>query len=299
MVRYKTRGSRVPLYVLLTILLIVLSMFVQQDSASAMPEELNKPVMTYEEPIPKGQELLWWEDIREKQEAEAAANGTFAAPKKAAKKKAKKEKPVKIAKAGYSPAAVEIAQEGTVRNGFSVHGKDWLTKEEYRGDHLTLASDKAKWHSKKLAWQKSVLASKSSFLAAAKSMKEKHGIPVAITMAQMIYEGGWGTSKFAGQNNHFGMKGNGKGEGRVNSANGYQAFSSLWYGFHYYAQNVKMTFAGNRKGNTTKDWTDCLCSHAKGLGKYDYAGDCALKGKAAYDQKILAIIKQFNLEQYD
>lgn len=295
MLRYKTKGSKAPLWLLLTLLLVVASMFVQQDSTSAMPQEMNKPVMVYEKPIPKGQELLWWEDIRHNQEL---SNGTIAA-KPTKKVKAKKEKPIKIAKAEYAPAAVEMPQEGTVRNGFSVQGKDWLEKAEFRGDHLKSAAAKAEWNKKKAAWQKSVLSIKSSFLAAAKSMQEKHGIPAAITLAQMIYEGGWGTSEFASQNNHFGMKGNGKGEGHVNSTNGYQAFASLWYGFHYYAQNVKMTFAKNRKGNTTKDWTDCLCSHAKGIGKYDYAGDCVLKGKQSYDQKILGIIKQYNLEQYN
>lgn len=246
---------------------------------TAGPAEHWQDTTPVEEPIveePKS--ALWWEDIRDKQND---YEKPITKPSKSKEKKAK--------------------EKATVANrfGFWVEGKSWLSKEEYKGEHLKTKEEKKAWKAAAAKWQAYCLSDKSSFVAAAKSLDRENGVPAAISLAQFIIEGGWGTSRYAGQHNYHAMKGGGTGEGRVKSSNSYMAFKSLWFGFFYYSKNINTNYAGNRTGDSTKEWAECLCSHSNGIGKYDVGPECALEGDKAYDVQLQKIVSQYKLERFN
>ena len=116
----------------------------------------------------------------------------------------------------------------------------------------------------------------------------KYGVPASVTLAQYALESGYGTSKLAQNNqNYFGIKGNYNGQ----SENGYRLYSSIEESFDDHgALLAKPLYADKTKSATT------ISEYVNAIAEtYAPSSD----GNNNYAAKLLKIIDDYNLTQYD
>ncbi len=176
--------------------------------------------------------------------------------------------------------------------------------------------EEVKQNSKKESYSKRWLHPDSAYVKLAYMMDSIHGVPAAITLAQGIKETGGGR-KTSGKNNYWGHKrerftddgmeqGSFLGYDDCHDKNGkeikceFNQYKTRWWAFRHHTRKLLNQWAPHRKGDSMKEWADCLCS-AKLYGKgKDYTNiGCNKGGDAAYNKQILRIIKDYKLERFN
>lgn len=117
----------------------------------------------------------------------------------------------------------------------------------------------------------------------AQQVQEKYGVPASVTLAQYALESGYGTSSLArNKNNYFGMK---------NGSKGWQSFASKHDSFMAYGALMSSDLYTS-KTNGAKTIQEYVESFSE---TYAPSSD----GNSNYVGKIMSIISQNNLTQYD
>lgn len=117
----------------------------------------------------------------------------------------------------------------------------------------------------------------------AKKVQEKYGVPASVTLAQYALESGYGTSNLAKNNkNYFGMRA---------GSNGWQKFNSKEESFMAYGKLMSSDLYTS-KTNGSKTINEYVESFSE---TYAPSSD----GNTNYSGKVLKIISQNNLTQYD
>lgn len=187
--------------------------------------------------------------------------------------------------------------------------RQWLTRKEWRGKHIT---NKVK---KKLfkKWKKNHI---KSFIKKwgryAQEESVVSGVPASIIIAQAILESNFGLSRLAVKgNNYFGHKYRGKDSSFIIAADDsptdkFTKYKSTWWSLRYHTKILNGMYKDRLKGNKTKDWLEALCSgmtieESKTFvdnGGMVYATSC-YKGNKCYSTKLHEIIKYYKLNKYD
>lgn len=153
-------------------------------------------------------------------------------------------------------------------------------------------------NAKRAAKRKKQLAYVKRFSKVAKTEMEKFGIPASITLAQGLLESNVGASRLATRNNnHFGIKCFSKRCGKGHCSNFtddshkdfFRKYRSAWESYRAHSKLLtakRYSKLYKLKKNDYKGW-------ATGLKKAGYATD------PKYAEKIIALIEDLNLNQYD
>lgn len=117
----------------------------------------------------------------------------------------------------------------------------------------------------------------------AQESEEKYGVPASVTLAQYALESGYGKSQLAkNKNNYFGMR---------NGSSGWQSFDSMAESFDAHGKLLSGSLYASKVTNaeTVEDYVYGIAeTYAPSSdGNNDYAG------------KLLSIIRENNLTQYD
>ncbi len=151
---------------------------------------------------------------------------------------------------------------------------------------------------KRAAKRKKQLAYVKRFSKVAKTEMEKFGIPASITLAQGLLESNVGASRLATRNNnHFGIKCFSKRCSKGHCSNFtddshkdfFRKYKSAWESYRAHSRLLtakRYNKLYKLKKTDYKEW-------AKGLKKAGYATD------PRYAEKIIALIEDLNLHQYD
>ena len=117
----------------------------------------------------------------------------------------------------------------------------------------------------------------------AQESEKKYGVPASVTLAQYALESGYGKSQLAkNKNNYFGMR---------NGSKGWQSFDSMAESFDAHgALLAKPLYAEKTAGATSAEQYIYAISET-----YAPSSD----GNAGYAEKIMKIINDNNLTQYD
>jgi flagellum-specific peptidoglycan hydrolase FlgJ len=186
--------------------------------------------------------------------------------------------------------------------------RDYLTRSEWKGNHITDKITKKKFK----AWKEACISNFIKFFSQeAKKEQVVSGIPYQIVVAQAIIESGFGMSKLAKEgNNYFGIKWRGKGKYVIiaddDPDDRFQVYESVWWSLRGHSK-VLYKYQKHIKGkHTVENYVDCLCGgrtleeskrHVDRGGK-TYATACyrnSKGGKESYAQKILRYIKYYDL----
>lgn len=186
--------------------------------------------------------------------------------------------------------------------------RDYLTRIEWKGNHITDAKTKKRFKEWKVACISNFI---KFFSQEAKKEQVVSGIPYQIVVAQAIIESGFGMSKLAKKgNNYFGIKWRGKGKYVIiaddDPDDRFQVYESVWWSLRGHSK-VLYKYQKHIKGkHTVENYVDCLCGgrtleeskrHVDRGGK-TYATACyrnSKGGKESYAQKILRYIKYYDL----
>jgi len=137
------------------------------------------------------------------------------------------------------------------------------------------------------------------FAATAQSEMKKYGIPASIKLAQGLIESNAGDSRLSkNNNNHFGMKCFSKKCAKNHCSNFtddshkdfFRKYETAWESFRAHSQLLR---GSKRYANLFKLSSKDYEAWAKGLKKAGYATD------KRYAEKLIYIIKDLNLHQYD
>ena len=187
-------------------------------------------------------------------------------------------------------------------------GRDYLTRSEWKGSHITDSKTKKRFKEWKAAHISNFI---KFFSQEAKKEQVVSGVPYQIVVAQAIIESGFGMSKLAKKgNNYFGIKWRGKGDHIIIADDGpndrFQVFKSVWWSIRGHSK-VLYKYQKHIKGkHTVENYVDCLCGgrtleeskrHVDRGGK-TYATACYRNSKGkkeSYSQKILRYIKYYDL----
>lgn len=168
---------------------------------------------------------------------------------------------------------------------------------------------KSSKHARGVAWRERDEIYIQRYALIARQEQDKYGVPASITLAQGLHESNGGTSKLAtNANQHFGIKWNKKVGGPiVQHIQGTQAakdddykngklvnsrfikFDRPWACFRYHSLFLQLPAY---KKHCHPCGIDYKC-WARGLKKAHYAT------YPLYDVKLIAIIEQYNLQQFD
>lgn len=123
----------------------------------------------------------------------------------------------------------------------------------------------------------------SEVILLAQESERKYGVPASVTLAQYALESGYGKSTLAKtKNNYFGMR---------NGSKGWQSFDSMAESFDAHGQLLaKPLYADKTKGAASAE--EYIYAIAE---TYAPSSD----GNAGYAEKIMKIINDNNLTQYD
>lgn len=197
----------------------------------------------------------------------------------------------------------------------ATHGDTVLIDDDSECYFCNVKNEEVKQSGKKEPYNKRWLHPDSAYVKLAYMMDSIHGIPAAITLAQGIKETGGGR-KTSGKNNYWGHKrerftddgmesGSFMGYDDCYDKNGkeipceFNQYKTRWWAFRHHTRKLLNQWAVYRKGDSMKDWADCLCSATLyGKGK-DYAGACKSKGDDAYNKSVLRVIKDYKLERFN
>jgi flagellum-specific peptidoglycan hydrolase FlgJ len=139
-----------------------------------------------------------------------------------------------------------------------------------------------------------------NIIAAAKSAADRWHIPASVSLAQFALESAWGTKMPNGSNNPFGIKASGNQPSVIVSTHEYvngryvsimahfRKFANFVDAFDAHAQLLAhgSAYATARKfSHAPKDFANALTGH--------YATD------PHYGQKLIQIMDEYNLYQYD
>lgn len=153
-------------------------------------------------------------------------------------------------------------------------------------------------NAKRAAKRKKQLAYVKRFSKVAKTEMEKYGIPASITLAQGLLESNVGASRLATRNkNHFGIKCFSKRCSKGHCSNFtddshkdfFRKYRSAWESYRAHSKLLtakRYNKLYKLKKTDYKGW-------ARGLKKAGYATD------PKYAEKIIALIEDLNLNQYD
>ena len=198
-------------------------------------------------------------------------------------------------------------------------GRNWLTRAESKGQHITSPEVKARFKKWKKNYQKQFI----KFFGAECQKEYKNpqfkSIPAALVIAMAILESNYGLSRLAAEgNNLFGVKKKGQKHNNLikkgyilafddGPNNKFTRFVSQWaalrnqsYLLLKYRKRIK---AQNPNLN---DWLTALCGgltiqqskkHVDNGGTV-YATSC-YKGAKCYGEKLRTIIKTYNLEKFN
>lgn len=120
-------------------------------------------------------------------------------------------------------------------------------------------------------------------IALAKDTQDKYGVPASVTLAQYALESNYGKSTLAKtKNNYFGMR---------NGSKGWQTFDSMEDSFEAHGKLLASDLYASKVSNATT-----VQEYVEGIAEtYAPSSD----GNSGYSQKILSIIEDNNLTQYD
>ena len=185
--------------------------------------------------------------------------------------------------------------------------RNWLSRAEWKGDHLT-------GKQKKLfkMWKAEHIKNFIEYMALA-VQEERMNYPdivPSVVIAQSILESAYGKSRLSVMgNNLFGHK----TQSDKNFLNihdddiddRFQIYRSKWYSLRAHSKLLMKKYRKRIQGKPTADkWIYALCSgenskesqRAVNNGQYVYATSCY---KSCYQCKITNIIKKYNLTKYD
>lgn len=186
--------------------------------------------------------------------------------------------------------------------------RDYLTRSEWKGSHIKDSKTKKRFKE----WKEACISNFIKFFSqSAKEEQKTSGVPYQIVVAQAILESNFGMSKLAKEgNNYFGIKWRGKGDHLVmaddSPTDRFQVYESVWWSLRGHSK-VLYKYKKRIKGrHTVEKFADCLCGgrtleqskrHVERGGK-TYATACyrnSKGGKESYSQKILRVIKYYDL----
>ena len=135
------------------------------------------------------------------------------------------------------------------------------------------------------------------YAAEAQRQMQKYGIPASITLAQGLFESGYGSSYIAVKgNNHFGIKAYRDWKGAVvrcdddRDAEPFCKFKNVMEGYEYHSKFLR---DGTRYAPLFKRSKTDYKGWAKGLQKCGYATD------PKYPERLIDVIERYNLAAYD
>ncbi len=135
------------------------------------------------------------------------------------------------------------------------------------------------------------------YAAEAQHQMQKYGIPASITLAQGMFESGYGSSYIAVKgNNHFGIKAYRDWKGAVvrcdddRDAEPFCKFKSVMEGYEYHSKFLR---DGSRYAPLFKLKPTDYKGWAKGLQKCGYATD------PKYPERLIEVIERYDLAAYD
>lgn len=123
----------------------------------------------------------------------------------------------------------------------------------------------------------------SEVIKLAQESEQKYGVPASVTLAQYALESGYGKSTVAKtKNNYFGMR---------NGSNGWQSFDSMADSFDAHGELLSKSLYADKTANATtaEEYVRAIAE------TYAPSSD----GNAGYADKIMKIINDNNLTQYD
>jgi len=197
--------------------------------------------------------------------------------------------------------------------------RDWMTKDEWDGQHILDMKlspfDKQKLLSRFKTWKE---LHKVDFIAYVREAaeREKEVFPklnVSVFIAQAILESNWGLSKLAANaNNLFGHKYHGQKEGFLIMADDsptdrFTKFTSEWYSCRAHSMLLIRKYGKRIKGYpSTKKWLSALCGGMTlkesqawvNRGGQTYATSCyknSSGGKECYAELLERIIRSYDL----
>ncbi len=176
-------------------------------------------------------------------------------------------------------------------------GKQWLSNDEFKGDHITNEAVKTRFRKRKAVHMDRFL---KVITIKAKQIGEQYGIPYKVIVAQAIVESAYGMSRIAvtgynlfghkltpaeyKQYQENGVKGLSKGiSGFVPAYDDdpndlFRQYTSYWVGMERHAQLLKEHYEPNGGG-----FPECLCN-----GKRKYATNCG----NGYVEKIKSVMSK-------
>jgi flagellum-specific peptidoglycan hydrolase FlgJ len=190
--------------------------------------------------------------------------------------------------------------------------RKWLTSNERKARHLRDSSSKMRNAFK--AWRKQYM---QNFIkewgkhAVVESKTSK--VPASIIVAQAILESNWGLSKLAvTANNYFGHKYRGTNKASFivaaddSPTDKFTKYRSKWWCLRHHTNILNGMYKRRLKQNNCNGWLESLCGcitieQSKEFvdnGGMVYATSC-FKGDICYSEKLLKIIKRYNLHELD
>ena len=182
--------------------------------------------------------------------------------------------------------------------------RDYLTRNEWKGKHITDSKTKKRFK----AWKEAHISNFIKFFSqSAKEEQKTSGVPYQIVVAQAILESTFGMSKLAKEgNNYFGIKWRGTGKYKVMADDSpkdrFQVYESVWWSLRGHSKVMEKYKKRIKGRHTVEKFADCLCGgrtveQSKAFVKKGgrvYATSC-YKGKESYSQKVLRVIKYYDL----
>ena len=182
--------------------------------------------------------------------------------------------------------------------------RNYLTRAEWHGKHIKDIKTKRKFK----AWKQAHISNFIKFFSqSAKEEQKTSGVPYQIVVAQAILESNFGMSKLAKEgNNYFGIKWRGTGRYLTmaddSPTDRFQIYNSAWWSLRGHSKVMAKYKARIKGKHTVEKFADCLCGgrtveESKAFvskGGKVYATSC-YKGKESYSQKILRVIKYYDL----
>ena len=153
--------------------------------------------------------------------------------------------------------------------------------------------------------RKEQLAFIAAIAPAAQAGQQEWGVPASITMAQAILESGWGKTQLATEaNNFFGIKAMGNDDYAQFNTTEFESGKAVrkLAKFAKYPSAVEGFDAHARLLATLPRYAPCMAAANDPLMfaiQLRACGYCTLEPVDQYPNELAALIKQFNLTQYD
>jgi flagellum-specific peptidoglycan hydrolase FlgJ len=189
--------------------------------------------------------------------------------------------------------------------------RDWLTHQEWKGDHCKTKKQKKAFKQ----WKKAYIAEYIQWWSKAAQAEYKINkvIPPSLIIAQAILESGYGLSRLAVLgDNYFGHKHKGKDASKFmivaddSPTDKFTKYKSRWFSLRAHVKLLQGMYFKRLKGKPTlENWLVSLCggmTHQEAkkfrkAGNKVYATSCMTN--VCYSQKLQNVVDMYDLEKYD